>query len=345
MIDDSTSKPLERGRGFFDYIDYQSGSLRFEGWMFISTSPFDDIAFKINGAIQVGARLVDRPDVNKVFGIPNAVRSGFRVDVTISEERLKDWIDIDIIGMVAGREVAIISTTYKLDFRVDIAEPPLRLIKHVSGSESQANYWASALTSFSEYRSAIRRYADEGQIARLLDWGCGCGRMTALFLQHANIREIYGCDIDTDAIDWCRTHVSKGHFDVIAPNPPTPYPSDYFDTIISYSVFTHLTRGAQQDWLQEMHRILRPGALMFASCHGDFATSFAASTIQSDVIREGISDCTLDANLDGVAPNGYYRSTYQSEIYTVATVRRYFRLVEYVPRAVASYQDLMILQK
>lgn len=337
---------LERGRGFIDHIEYQNGRLIMTGWMFVRDHAFDDFALKLNGTPHAGARLVERPDVREAFSnISSAARCGFYVDTSLNESDASKWIDLDVVGVSSGKEVAVISTSFVIGFRDGINTPPGRLMQRVANTESPANYWTSALTSFGEYRHAMRRHVAEATIGRLLDWGCGCGRMTSLFLKHSSIAEIHGCDIDTEAVVWCRTNLPKGSFGSIPLYPPTAYPSEFFGAIVSYSVFTHLVRDVQISWLKEMRRILRPGGYFFASCHGDFATSFSDAIIQDEVRRDGISDGTHDSHLDGVAPTDYYRATFQSQAYTVAEFGKHFRVVEYLPRAVASFQDLIVLQK
>jgi SAM-dependent methyltransferase len=337
--------PLERGRGFFDFIDCQEGRLVFGGWLFVPDWPFDDFSLKVNGRSMAGARIIDRPDVNEAFGLPATTRCGFQVDAGLGAAMKAEWVDIAIVGKTAGVEVAIISTIFKPDFRAGLSDPPGHLMRHVIGSDSRDNYWAGSLMAYGEFRLAMQRNISDPQIGRLLDWGCGCGRMTSMFLKHSEIAEIYGCDIEAEAIDWCRAHLARGSFDTIFPNPPTAYPGDYFGAIVSNSVFTHLTRGAQTAWLGEMSRILRPGGFLFASCHGDFATSFADISIREEVARDGISDRMPDANLAGVVPSGDYRTTYQTAAYTVAEFGKQIRVVEYLPRAIGSLQDLVVMQK
>ena len=118
-----------------------------------------------------------------------------------------------------------------------------------------------------------------------------------------------------------------------------------FDVVISYSVFTHLVRDVQESWLQEMKRIMMPGGLFFASCHGDFATSFSPAHVQKEVTNIGISDSSLDPNLDGIAPAGYYRGVFQSRSYTMKEWGKHFRILDYIDRGMGNFQDLVIMQK
>ena len=135
---------------------------------------------------------------------------------------------------------------------------------------------------------------------RLLDWGCGCGRLTAHWLHQGRIPEIHGCDINPDGIAWCRSHLRNGHFAVVKFDPPTPYTNDYFDGIAAFSVFTHLTQPAQQQWLAEMHRILRPGGVFVATVHGRSAGWFRFGPAIDELLSTGIHDGTISHGIEEI---------------------------------------------
>jgi hypothetical protein len=43
--------------------------------------------------------------------------------------------------------------------------------------------------------------------SRALEFGCGCGRMLLHMEELARKRELFGVDIDSDAIGWVQRHV------------------------------------------------------------------------------------------------------------------------------------------
>ena len=178
----------------------------------------------------------------------------------------------------------------------------------------------------------------------MLDWGCGCGRITLHFLSlDCNIR-VFGCDIDDEAVNWCDRNLPSGEFSIIDPFPPTSYPDRSFDLIIGYSVFTHLTRDAQFAWLEEMRRIICPGGLFLASVHGESVAGDESPMLLKKVQRKGIWDRTKDLTLEGIAPKGYYRGVYQTREYTIREWSRYFDVIAYINRGAGNRQDLVIMQ-
>jgi len=96
-----------------------------------------------------------------------------------------------------------------------------------------------------------------------------------------------------------------------------------------------------------MQRIISPRGLFLASVHGEFAAFSdpvnSVDTLMSE--NDGIYDRLIDSNLDGIAPDGYYRVTYQTQEYTKSVFGRHFDILEYVERGFLNYQDIVVMNK
>ena len=103
---------------------------------------------------------------------------------------------------------------------------------------------------------------------RVLDFGCGSGKVMRHFLAEAAECELWGCDIDERSIDWINAelHPPLRAF-ANGEAPPLGQASESFDLIWSVSVFTHLT-DHWAGWLAELHRVLKPGGLAIISFLG-----------------------------------------------------------------------------
>jgi SAM-dependent methyltransferase len=100
---------------------------------------------------------------------------------------------------------------------------------------------------------------------RVLDFGCGSGRVLRHFLADAGRAELHGCDIHPPSIDWLRRHVCPPvHAHLIGPEPPLPFADGYFNIAWAMSVFTHLTDSWAR-WLAELHRVLEPDGIAIVS--------------------------------------------------------------------------------
>lgn len=100
---------------------------------------------------------------------------------------------------------------------------------------------------------------------RVLDFGCGAGRVLRQFHDEAQVAELYGCDIDQPSIDWLRENMAPPFRPfAVAEEPGLPFEDEALDLIWAASVFTHLT-DHWAGWLLELHRALRPDGLLLAS--------------------------------------------------------------------------------
>jgi SAM-dependent methyltransferase len=106
------------------------------------------------------------------------------------------------------------------------------------------------------------------QIDHLLDFGCGCGRVTRHWAAFPSV-EVHGSDFNARAVEWCRRSLSFASFAVNELAPPLVYDDEAFDVVYAISVFTHLPEELQQAWCEELQRALRPGGLALLTTHGD----------------------------------------------------------------------------
>ena len=208
---------------------------------------------------------------------------------------------------------------------------------------------AGGLKTFGEFRESISRYGDWRSVStdvglglrlRARDGafsaGAGCPRSARL--RHRRLERSAGvANICRGDNLWRLRHRRQTH-----------YPAGHFDLIIAYSVFTHLAGDAQQAWLGEMRRIIAPGGLFLASVHGSFSASFAdrGNFLKSQLPPGGLFDATLDAALDGIAPEGYYREVFQTREYTVRKFGRPPRsCIDHLERGMGNHQDLVVMRR
>jgi len=100
---------------------------------------------------------------------------------------------------------------------------------------------------------------------RVLDFGCGAGRVLRHIPSRAPDAEIWGCDIDRPSIEWLDENLAPPlNVFVNEENPPLPQSSGAFDLILAGSVFTHLVEG-WSPWLLELRRVLSDDGLLVAT--------------------------------------------------------------------------------
>ena len=112
---------------------------------------------------------------------------------------------------------------------------------------------------------------------RILDAGCGVGRLATPLLDHLATGEYVGFDLSLPAIRWCREAIEPRHAGfrfvhadifnshynpkgAIAPESYRfPCADGSVDLVFAASLFTHLQPKAADRYLEESARVLKPG--------------------------------------------------------------------------------------
>jgi cyclopropane fatty-acyl-phospholipid synthase-like methyltransferase len=144
---------------------------------------------------------------------------------------------------------------------------------NVSGLSSERDFASHGSDLFAALTEASDRPLSAYK--RVLDFGCGCGRLARMFKGHPH--EVHGCDIDKRHVKWVNENLDHMVAAVSSPTPPLPYASGLFDAIIGISVFTHLTEQSEQQFLGELHRIAATAGRLFLTVHGARALERALS--------------------------------------------------------------------
>jgi 2-polyprenyl-3-methyl-5-hydroxy-6-metoxy-1,4-benzoquinol methylase len=194
-------------------------------------------------------------------------------------------------------------------------------------------------------RQSIKRGVADAE--RVLDWGCGVGRLTQHLAELPGC-EVHGADIDAENVGWASSNIPNAKFSVISRDPPTDYPDGYFDLVIAISVFTHLSEAAQFAWLEELHRIVRPGGAIAVTVAGWH--SFRRGRLKNilmflrDLDRAGFSDSNIGNLLADVVGKEsiYYRNTKHMPDYIRRRWAPYFDIKAIELGALGGLQDIVV---
>jgi SAM-dependent methyltransferase len=199
---------------------------------------------------------------------------------------------------------------------------------------------------------------------RVLDWGCGAGRVISQLLDRAGpSARLYGCDVDAEAVAWALQHYPRARFAVSQARPPLPFDADSFDLVYSISILTHLNEEQQLEWLRELGRVLRPGGLALLSVHGEHAfEQFRTGRVVSNT-RQCAERMAVHGSLDdeGFVHEPYVRTSlnerdfpgadptfglaFHSREYIDRTWSETFEVVDVFPRAIAGFQDVVVARR
>jgi SAM-dependent methyltransferase len=98
--------------------------------------------------------------------------------------------------------------------------------------------------------------------ARVLDFGCGWGRLTRFLARDVEPGHLYGCDPVEAILDVCRENgvpAKLARTDFFPERLPF---GERFDLAFAFSVFTHISEAAHESCLRALHRAIRPEGIL-----------------------------------------------------------------------------------
>jgi SAM-dependent methyltransferase len=164
----------------------------------------------------------------------------------------------------------------------DIPLPPVEYMKLVCGPEHDEKTFRRV------GKSLVDDMSSQGMIGsnvRLLDIGCGCGRVARCLLDKP-LKSYVGFDRHAGMIEWCNQEIAprdprftflycqvKSPYTTMDGDQGTidvadfrfPFEDRSFDAILLASVFTHMPLGEISHYLKEIRRVLdRGGRALFS---------------------------------------------------------------------------------
>lgn len=150
----------------------------------------------------------------------------------------------------------------------DVKLPPDYLI-YESFQINYEKYYTNSIGTAEWLRDHFKRHIDLKN-KRILDWGCGPGRI----IRHlpnviGNECEYFATDYNKETIDWCSKNLPGIQFNQNTLVAQLPYNDNFIDVIYGISIFTHLSEQLHYDWFNELYRVLKPNGILFLTTHGD----------------------------------------------------------------------------
>jgi SAM-dependent methyltransferase len=177
--------------------------------------------------------------------------------------------------------------------------PPYSLRAYVGGAQGfdEVAHWF--LVEFRRLRLFMHDM-------RVLDIGCGCGRIAYGIATDPDLRDFVtaytGMDIDRTSVEWCQRHITplRAGFTFYRAdrrnasyNPGAageaeayrfPHSDSSFELILLTSVLTHVLEEELRPYLEEVARMLAPGGVAYAT----FFLYGSAEELAGGIPRHGI---------------------------------------------------------
>lgn len=180
---------------------------------------------------------------------------------------------------------------------------------------------------------------------KILDFGCGCGRMLFPLSKLVDPAKIFGTDIDNEAIKWLSQKANIfGGLNTNTHNPPFNYKEATFDLIYSVSVFTHLPENMQFEWLKELSRITVSGGYVILSIHGNSHAKKLPKEIQSILKEKGFYYPNSNIGTTKGLPS-FYQTSYHTKEYVINKWSKYFDVISYQEDGIGKSHDVVLLKK
>jgi len=213
--------------------------------------------------------------------------------------------------------------------------PPRRLMVRVAGTADADWFLRSGRAAY----DGIAAHVPPGEVEAVLDFGCGCGRVTRYWGEFAG--SVSGSDVSVRAVDWCRANLAFARFEVNRLDPPLAFADESFDLVYALSVFTHLPEPLQLAWRDELRRVLRPGGRLLLSTHG---RSYLPRLDAGESARFERGELVVRW---GDLPGTNLCSAYHPEAYLRTTFADGFTFVELEPEGARGNptQDLVLLRR
>jgi SAM-dependent methyltransferase len=216
------------------------------------------------------------------------------------------------------------------------------------------------------FREIYEGLRDDLRVADVLDFGCGWGRVIRFFLKDLDASRLWGIDHWDKHVEICRRTNLWANFERNEPFPPTRFRDGSFDLVFAYSVFSHLSEDAHEQWLGEFRRLLRPGGVFIATTWGrdllercaqlqgaddlllfqtHLPTMFGGGT-EEWLARYDRGEYCFDSSPEAYGEISYYLGeTCIPETYVREQWTRYLNFVDFIHDRTVSPQNVAVMRK
>ncbi len=216
-----------------------------------------------------------------------------------------------------------------------------------------------AYTLYESYQLNYRKYIEDGELTAneilvsvkdhlpanpsVLDWGCGPARITRHLKKFNPDAIVTGSDTNRNTIAWNNQNIKGVDFVLQNHEPSLPFSNEQFNLVIGFSVLTHIPISSQQDWLNELHRILQPGGIVWFTTHGNHFIQKLSDEIQKKLTEKGMY------STDYPVTGHRMMTTYHQPEFLKQLLEEKFELLAHFDGAAypekAGWQDLWIIRR
>ena len=132
-----------------------------------------------------------------------------------------------------------------------------KLVKTYPIDEAMAYAVGGSYEIFGKIEAQVLRQAGLAKGMRVVDLGCGSGRLASVLHSTEEISYV-GIDIIKKLLDYAKTKAPRYEF-ILHRDLSIPQPDASADIVSAFSLFTHLLHAETYIYLEESKRVLKPG--------------------------------------------------------------------------------------
>lgn len=241
---------------------------------------------------------------------------------------------------------------------------PPRSLMRITSARSVTGFRESGLRTATPIETACKAVGFHFKSnARILDFGCGCGRQLALFMQWHPACRFTACDVNRHAVDYIRRMCPVAEAVHNAFRPPLSFENESFDLIYTVSTFSHFSESDAREWMRELHRVLKSDGFLALTVEGPSVLDRELAGVLDEeaheiLVRDGIYYKEY-ANLETARLAGAYsgRSMYPGidDSYGNTVITEQYMDAHWIPigferlltleRVIGGRQDLIVMRK
>jgi SAM-dependent methyltransferase len=195
-----------------------------------------------------------------------------------------------------------------------------------------------------------------GGIRAALDFGCSSGRVLRVLANAYPSVRWHGCDPNGPAVEWAAGAIPSARLFRSDDEPPLPLADGTLDVAYAISIWSHFAPALGLRWLDEMHRLLRPGGHLVLTTHGATTIAYDAglenrAVEQLDTVRDALyTDGVWYAAEFGEAGdwgvvNPEWGTAFLSAEWMLANLTPRWQVVEFAAGRNADNQDVYVLRR
>jgi ubiquinone/menaquinone biosynthesis C-methylase UbiE len=222
--------------------------------------------------------------------------------------------------------------------------PPPHLRKRVHGVEELSSFdLVGMLASCNIYEAIESASIELGRGSRILDFGCGCGRIIRYFSGLYDKSKFYGTDIDKEAISWCSDQLPHlAEFITNEERPPLPFAAEFFDFVYSISIFTHLPEDMQFAWLEELRRVTKKDGFLLITVHGRELFQPSSRREKKQFEKAGFY-YSVATGTEGLPE--FYQTSFHTEEYIARHWSKFFEIKKIIKKGIVDFQDIVLCKR